>query len=286
MKEKIDSILDNIKERLSSPLVFAFLVAWIFINWKITIALLWYDPPQKDPGHYSLIQYISENSSWWMSIWKPLIMGCLYTFLSPLLKMFISAFQTWVNTISDDWNLSISRTGRIPIEKYLDMRTEAKMKTDELTQLIESESTIRKGIKELELKNFDLADKLHEAKHTITKQKNVFSSIFDPNALAGEWVLHRRKIMQDASETFHIYMEGGEYKIRPLNSQAMFHPIRIELFQFDQAKGEVCMVLFSAIGFLRYCKLSVSEDNKMKGFEYEGESTDETYVVEYVPKSR
>lgn len=44
--DKISEILNSVKERVSNPLIFSFLASWLVYNWKIPVALIWFDEKQ------------------------------------------------------------------------------------------------------------------------------------------------------------------------------------------------------------------------------------------------
>jgi uncharacterized membrane protein len=97
--ERIQQAFDNLKERLNNPLVFSFIISWIFLNWKVTVALLWHDSSNDDNSHIKLINFIVENTSIYNSIVLPLGYAILYTFLSPHSSSF--ATRTHVISICD-----------------------------------------------------------------------------------------------------------------------------------------------------------------------------------------
>jgi hypothetical protein len=46
MIEKPNDLLKELKDRLSNPLIFSFIIAWLFFNWQITVGLLLYKNDQ------------------------------------------------------------------------------------------------------------------------------------------------------------------------------------------------------------------------------------------------
>jgi hypothetical protein len=143
MMENVNEFIKNFRERLASPFFFSFLLAWILINWKVTIALLWYSP-----NFYSskgeLIDYIASNTSNWQSIGLPVISAVLYT---GLLRNLISAFVAFTSRWGGNWNLSILKGSRIPMKKFLTYRDLYVRTNKELEKIIEDE---KKSIEEFD----------------------------------------------------------------------------------------------------------------------------------------
>ncbi len=95
MEEKVKDVYENIKDRLSNPLIFSFVFSWLIYNWEITIALLWYDKTQfQAEGCKSIFEFIQDkiNTKCWSTA-LPLVFAFLYTFGFPYLKQGIRIFN-------------------------------------------------------------------------------------------------------------------------------------------------------------------------------------------------
>jgi len=124
--EKISDILDNIRERISNPLLFSFMLSWIFINWGISVALLWYDPAQLEHDHYnSIFTFIRSKLCSQNSFLQPLSFALGYTFFLPIVKNWISAFNAWntnwgnriISKISGDSELNKMKAENASLQK-------------------------------------------------------------------------------------------------------------------------------------------------------------------------
>jgi hypothetical protein len=60
MMENINEFIKNFRKRLSSPFFFSFIVSWVLANWKVTIALLWYNSDLY-PKEGDLIKFIESK---------------------------------------------------------------------------------------------------------------------------------------------------------------------------------------------------------------------------------
>lgn len=94
--ENIKEILNNIKDRLSNPLIFSFLLSWLIYNWEITVALVWYDKSQISAegckSIFEFIQYKLDNR--YGSTFLPVIIAFIYTLGFPYLKYVINILNS------------------------------------------------------------------------------------------------------------------------------------------------------------------------------------------------
>lgn len=95
MEEKIKDIFSNIKDRISNPLIFSYIVSWLLYNWEITVALLWYDKTQfVAEGCRSVFEFIQDRlDTKWYSTIVPLAFALLYTFGMPYIKELVDFFN-------------------------------------------------------------------------------------------------------------------------------------------------------------------------------------------------
>lgn len=97
--ENISKILDDLKNRFASRFIFSFLIAWLIFNWRITVALLWYDKSQfRGCGCNTIFDFISYQLSHNDHYCKALISAISYTLLLPVSK---SLINIWDEVILD-----------------------------------------------------------------------------------------------------------------------------------------------------------------------------------------
>jgi len=102
--------LDDLKNRFASRFIFSYTIAWLIFNWKISIALFWYDKSQFEAeGCKSIFEFISDqlkiNSSYYEVFWVAII----YTFGLPISK---SLINIWDEVILDLRNWSKTKLVR------------------------------------------------------------------------------------------------------------------------------------------------------------------------------
>jgi hypothetical protein len=185
--DKVNSFLDNIKERLTNPLFFSFLIAWILYNWDVTLALLWYDPPKTDKGHYDLIKYVSGHTSWWLSIWKPLLSAIAYTVLHPIFKQGIRLLNAWIERIGDKKLLMITRDGWVSGEKYYELKAKVEAKMGEVTLLTRDENAMRAELMEAKEKTEKARLEVEEMRRRLNDTIDKHTLETFPKLLQGLW---------------------------------------------------------------------------------------------------
>jgi len=114
MMESVNEFLKNFRERLSSPFFFSLIVSWILLNWRVTVALLWYNS-ELYPNEGDLIAFIESNTSFLNSLGYPLLGALLYV---GLIKNLVSAFVAASSRWGGDWNLRILKKSNIPMSKF------------------------------------------------------------------------------------------------------------------------------------------------------------------------
>lgn len=142
MIENIKDVVKNFRERLASPFFFSFIVTWLLFNWKVTVALLWYNAELFSRKNSDLISFIESKTSNWQSIWIPLISATLYT---GLIRNLISAFITWSSRWGSNWNLEIGKNSKVSMEKFLTYRNLYIKTTRDLEIILKDESKTREN---------------------------------------------------------------------------------------------------------------------------------------------
>src|SRR5215218_7790551 len=99
MTDKLSEFFKDIKDRLASPFFSSFIIAWIVINWKIPIALLWYNQAELQKiGYKSHFDLISKSYDAWYFIGAPLLSALIYCLLFPFVKYSIMIVQAKIRT--------------------------------------------------------------------------------------------------------------------------------------------------------------------------------------------
>ena len=236
MLEKPNDFFKELKDRLSNPFIFSFMIAWLFFNWQITISLLLYKNDQliKD-GYISFIDLIRRNSGIRSMVIGPLLSAIFYTFVFPFFKNCVYAFQAWVNTWGTAWNLNLSKGGKIPVAKYLSLRQDYKNRTKVLQEALESETGYLK-------ENRALTEKMTESQlaiRNLQESADKYSSYSRLNNYDGDWNITyidesvkvtRRALISQGNIIIH--KEDGEDK----------SAFKIKNIAYDSNTNEIVMI--------------------------------------------
>lgn len=194
---KVEEIYENIKERLTSPLIFSYVVAWIVINWKVVVALVWWDPKQFADGNIrTIFDFIEVNTTWKNSVEMPLRYAIIYTVGYPLIKVLISGWQTFLGTLEEKLNLRINRGHKVPLSRYLALRDEQIILNQRLVQIVEEDSENRQKVIDAKESKANAERELQDANRKISdanKRTELVSAklnaIQDPKPFEGFWIV-------------------------------------------------------------------------------------------------
>ncbi len=232
--DKIKEIWDSLKDRFTNPLIFSFLCAWMFCNWRILVALFWYDSIQiEKEGFETIYQFINTTLNWTNGFWWPLLVSFIYTFIIPFLKVIISAFYTKLSSWSENWNLSIIKNGQISIGKYLSLRENYNRRTKILEEVISQEEETQNKYEALRSEHFETQKQLNE-------RNADYQSLRDIQVLQGSWI-NNYQGEDGINGSEEILIEGSAYYILSSFGQKQ-HTFDIVDFIWDRQRKKVFFV--------------------------------------------
>ena len=246
--DKISEILNSVKERVSNPLIFSFLISWLVYNWKIPVALIWFDKEQISAnGSKSIFDFIEDEWKKNGYFWIPLFIALGYTFIFPIIKNLISATQTWMSKWGENLNLRLSKDGRIGIEKYLKLRNEYSEKIEELESIIAKEGELREYNKSLFIEKTTLDANSYELQKKIEEIESELNNISNSSFLNGQWrYIHNDVVGNKIIENIKI-IDGKWYMI--LNGNIDSSPkYYIEEFFFNKKLKKIIFLKFEYYG--------------------------------------
>lgn len=244
--EYIKDIFQEIKNRFSNPLFFAFICSWLVINWRITIALLWFNPSQiKMYGYASVFNLIEANSTTKNSLLYPFLCAISYTICIPIIKNLIKAFNSWATKWGENWNLKVLDGAKISLSKYMALRSEYFSRSKVLADAFENEAMYIENNKLL-TDQLDINHKrIEELVVELSNSKKRLEGNQDLSVLNGRWELSELK--EDA-----MYMMGS-IKIQNGNWFTIsddgkeIHVGVIKNFSYDMATGNLFFVVADKI---------------------------------------
>lgn len=186
--KKIQEILDQFNERFSNPFIFSYVLSWIIFNWKIVVALLWYDSSQiKLSGANSIFDFIEINSDMERGVLYPLIGAFAYTFGMPIFKNVVKAFNSWASKWGTNWSLNILKNGQISVNKYLKLRDEYQERTKILSDVIAQENEYIERFGTLQTENLEIKDRNNELSRKIIDCESIIDNFSNSKILDGRW---------------------------------------------------------------------------------------------------
>jgi hypothetical protein len=244
--ETLKDFFASLKERFSSPLFSSFVITWLILNWKIPVALFFYKPADlKADKVDSYIQLINEHINKPYIFKWPLIAAICYTLFYPIIRHLIKLFYAYIDRVGNDLYLTINKTGKISVEKYISLRERYLKNIEDLRKIIEQEEILRKTVDTLnqhnEIANKDLKDwrsrnniESLNGKWEIVSQneKNIqfelnngriFNIDIDIDLIGIDYILNN---LQNQSLVI-----GWIFKDRDLGSESVFLPI---MYHYDE----------------------------------------------------
>jgi hypothetical protein len=144
MIDKVSDFFKDIKDRLSSPFFSSFIIAWIIINWKVPVSLIWYNQAELEKvGYKSHFNLIGRLYNPWFFLWIPILSALGYCLLYPFMKYGIMIVQAKIRTWGTNKVFEASKEAPVTMEKYLEQRQKYEKLKAELSELYKNESIIK-----------------------------------------------------------------------------------------------------------------------------------------------
>jgi hypothetical protein len=226
--------LNNIRERFTNPLIFSFIIFWLTVNWRITIALFWYDTKEVEQEGYSTIfEFIKDNVTAVRAFLIPFSLAVGYTFLFPIIKNVIKAFYAWTFKWGEIWHLNIMKEGKIPFERYFKLREEYDKRSKILQENIDKETEFFAKYDSISTEIIKYQTEVNELRQLLTENNSIIHLFRDIRLLNGYWInTYEDSIQPRLKGSEEIFIEDGKYYlVRPMGKRV--HVFNITNFYFD-----------------------------------------------------
>ncbi len=235
--DKISEVFDSIKERVSNPLIFSFIFSWLIFNWRIPVALFWFDEKQISAnGCSSIFEFIEDDWKRNGSIGWPLVFAIGYIIVIPFVKNGVRIVSAHAQKWGENEEIKALDGGKIGVEKYLKLKDDYKNATKKLEETIEDEK------KYLTL-NTDLLNEINDVKShlndTLVERNNLndkIRRINDYSFLNGSWKV-TTKTIDNVKEEVEIYIENGT--IHSVNNKVRKPICQITDFYYDESNNRI-----------------------------------------------
>ncbi len=178
--ESINEIVNTIKERLTNPFVFSFILSWLFWNWQIPLGLIWYNAETLPLlGFKSYSELIISQVSKCHSFSYPFLISIAITLILPVVKTLFVLFNAYVTKIGNSAFFTITKDGNISTLKFFDLRSKYTRLHKELEEVIKSE-------RETDRRLLESQQRVRE----LEINSKILGSIDDQSFLNGKWEMN------------------------------------------------------------------------------------------------
>lgn len=208
--EKLKDFFYELQNRVTNPLISSFAISWLFVNWKIPIGLLTEIEILEVDGYKSYFQLINSHISFEYFFLIPFIYALLYTFGFPFIRTWILAFNTRIKYWSTNWNLDISKSAKIPFEKYIDLRQKYEDKQKTIEKIEKESSEIKDRYEEEVAKNNELRKSIDKNSEEYSK---IRSDLNDMKIIQGSWRFLYPRNSDGETKGERIFIHGAQISI-------------------------------------------------------------------------
>lgn len=279
MTDEFKEVISGIRERITNPLVSAFLLSWLVANWQFWYVLVLADSADvlAYSGESSKYGYALSLLNWKSGLCYPLTFAIIYVLAMPFIKGGIHLVIVWVKkevTIRVEKN----RIGDyVAFKKHLDLFNKYKQLKEEVTNYSKDEGDLKlindslKG----EINSLDEQLKHRENENFYLSQisddwSRFYKNMMSPSILDGDYTL----IVYDSNnnvriEYFVVFHEGQVSQRREgMNDQLAF---TIRTFSFNSKINSVSFAFYPINGLERtqkydHYELSIKSDGFLTGF--------------------
>jgi len=236
MKDLAVSVIQNLKERVSSPFSGAYLLSWVVVNYKPVIILF-----LSDKEIEARLDIMSESSySIYIMFGLPLAFSFLYLWLSPYLNLFVSKFRD--SPIHSSKSLVIKQLTELAKEKIEMVEAETALERKRLElEKDKKQIEIDGKLKELELQDRE-ALRIISSKELENKRiENELKSKGDELNLFATEIEGGKQSRKEELATFHKETKELTIELERLKEQREL--FRAELAEIEQKKKDSLILL-------------------------------------------
>ncbi|SES00209.1 hypothetical protein [Pedobacter rhizosphaerae] len=194
--EVFKDLFQEIKDRIRNPLFSSFAIAWIFFNWRITVAILFYDNEAlKRAGYNTLNNLINAKQDNLKMIFYPLLSALFYVFVFPFIRNGITEFLFARKIENENKILEKNKKASVKLERYVDLLKELedqqKLVGDiysEQKKELERSSKLQNELNNEKSTNSDLTTSLTKLRKDLG---NISAIASTPLVLSGIWICKR-----------------------------------------------------------------------------------------------
>jgi hypothetical protein len=195
MFEKISDLFNDVKDKLSSPFISSFIIAWCLWNWRFALAVLLYKQENLPlDGYVSYIDVFNKTTDMFTKYIFPSLAALLYTFVYPAFKNLVLWSQAAYKKAGMKKVLEVSDTAHVTVSRYVKLRDQYQQSIKDFANSISQDRDIANLNDELREQVTRYKEESNANYEEIEKLRSWHSVSF----LDGEWTLH---IIKNESST-------------------------------------------------------------------------------------
>jgi hypothetical protein len=182
-KPNVGSVFDDLKERISSPFIFSFVLSFLVANWRIIIGLMFLDKTELYArGVRDQVDFVSQALNWGNGLFWPLGGALFYCFVYPWFRDQIKIVHAKRLTKTTKKLNRVASSYPVPMRKYAAKVAEVNNLTQTLSTLMNKENEVHDENAQLVKELADTKNRLRESSQQVEKwEASSRSSILDGN---------------------------------------------------------------------------------------------------------
>lgn len=146
--EKVTEFFKNLTERVSNPLLSSYLVSFLIVNWKFTIAIFLYNRSSiVDIGYKNYFDLVQKE----VNGWYPLFFAICFTASFPWIKYIIKVYIGVIKSKADTVYYRKTSDHTMPISKFQQVKEEYDKQNKQLEVIVAQEKDSLNTINELRI---------------------------------------------------------------------------------------------------------------------------------------
>jgi hypothetical protein len=206
--------LNQVKIRLTNPLIFSFLVSWTIINWRVILGSFYLNENSLDKlGYSNYLDFISGTIDWANGVCYPVLSAIIYTIVSPILRLSIQLFNTWINKIGNNQIRKVAKESFIQYEIYDQLLEELQVQRKRNEDMLNENVLLSNQLSDLKSKYLDEKNNADSIKSTNQELTTRYVKTFDKSILNGKWK-RTVKYGPDSNQIDEVLINSSNIDIR------------------------------------------------------------------------
>lgn len=236
--EPLSEFWRNVKERVSNPLIFSFILAWLIYNWEITLGLFWLDSNEiRLTGNANLVDYIKAKANKPGGICWPITIAVLYCIFVPLFKEALRSFNAVVFKYGSKLYFYISEDSKIDFNLFVEQARQIEKHKKDIDTLLKDVVETAKSHSDTKTK-LESTVSAHDALAIkLGDEEAKVKSFRDLSILQGTWQINpdiNPKSRNEVTISNDIWMPVAHGHVVPYSIEIFFYDSTDQLMTFHR----------------------------------------------------